>query len=386
MRLLHRKNNTHFSIHPNILWICMGWWMLAVSLSASAQSNNLKFQKVLLEVNGISYNTIAAITQDKEGYLWISTNEGVVRYDGYESKMYQHNPKDSTSIGHDVIEALYVDETGTLWAATIEGLSRYDSSCDCFSQYRFQPNNDNGQGGIRAITEDEEHNLWVAMQAGGLFRYDRVQDKFIPYLNDPTAPNSLINGYVSVILADRQNNIWIGTGNPESSVLADRQNKIWIGTGHPKTKDINKGGLIRFNPSTGASKRFVHEPNNPNSLSENVITALLEDEAGQIWVGTYENGLHLYNADLANFTRIKVDPANPTYFQPPFPKKGTQGKVPIKILHQDQQGGYWIGSGGIGLNHFDPKTRKLTFYDLSGSSSGINIPLFFTKIGRGNCG
>jgi len=88
----------------------MGWWMLVVSLSIAAQSNNIKFQKVQLEVNAIPYNSIAAITQDKEGYLWISTNEGVIRYNSYESKIYQHNPIDSTSIGDDVIEALYVDE------------------------------------------------------------------------------------------------------------------------------------------------------------------------------------------------------------------------------------------------------------------------------------
>jgi len=359
----------------------MGWWMLAVSLSTSAQSNHLKFQKVQLEINGVPYNTVAAITQDKEGYLWISTNEeGVIRYDGYESKMYLHNPKDSTAIGHNKVQDLYVDETGILWAATIVGLSRYNSSCDCFFQYRFQANNGydkdnnnekgrsksklNGKGGIRDITEDGEHNLWVAMQAGGLFRYDRAQDKFIPYLNDSIAPNSLIHDYVSVILADRQGNIWIGTGNPNAEA-------------------INKGGLIRFNPSTGSSKRFIYEPNNPNSLSVNVITALLEDEAGQIWVGTTENGLHLYNADSEDFTRIKVDTANPTYFQPPFPKKRIQGRAPIKILHQDQQGGYWIGSVGIGLNHFDPKTRKLTFYDLSGGASGLNLPSAFYEDRQG---
>jgi len=345
----------------------MGWWMLAVSFSIAAQSNNFKFQKVQLEVNGTPYNTIGAITQDKEGYIWISIKEeGLVRYDGYESKRYQYNSKDSTSIGHDRVEALYVEETGTLWVATIVGLSRYDASCDCFSQYRFQPNNDMeyGKGGIRAIIEDREHNLWVAMQAGGLFRYDRAKDKFIPYLNNPTAPNSLLNDYVYVILADREHNIWIGTGNP-------------------KAKDISKGGLIRFNPSTGASKRFVHDPNNPNSLSANIITALLEDKAGQIWVGTSENGLHQYNADSEDFNRIKVDTANTTYLQPPFPRKETEGYVPITILNQDQQGGYWIGTGGIGLNHFDPTTRKLTFYDLSGSASNENRPFVFYEDRQG---
>ena len=364
MSIPHQKRNTHFSIHKSILWTSMSWWMLTISFSTAAQSNNLKFQKVLLEVNGITYNNIFAITQDKEGYIWIGTNEGLVRYDGYESKVYEHNPKDSTSIGHNRIKTIYLDNTGVLWASTLESLSRYEPTCDCFSQYRFQPNNDNdngnrkGKGLIRFITEDAEHNLWVAMQAGGLFRYNRAQDKFIPYLNNPTDPNSLLNEYVYIILADRQNNIWIGTGNP-------------------MTRGINEGGLIRFNPSTGESKRFVHEPNNPNSLSENIVTALLEDEAGQIWIGTTGNGLHLYNPDSVNFTRIKVDTANPTYFQPPLLKKGTQGSAPITILYQDQQGGYWIGSIGIGLNHFDPKTRKLTFYDLSGRSSGLNIPSAF---------
>jgi len=364
MKIPRRKKNAHFSIPASILRICMSWWMLAVSLSIAAQSSHLEFRKVPLEINTIPYNSILAITQDQEGYLWIGTLEGLIRYDGYESKKYAHNPEDSTSIGHDAIVTLYVDETGTLWAGSQGGLNRYDASCDCFSLYRFKPNEHDKKGSIKAITEDAEHNLWVVMAVGGLFRYDRAQDKFIPYLNNPTDPNSLLNNAVSVILADRQNNIWIGTRKLNDQTMTNV-------------------GLIRFNPASGVSKRFVHEPNNPNSLGVNNVMALLEDEAGQIWVGTTKNGLYLYNADSEDFTHIKIDTANPTYFQPPFPKRGGTPFEGVRFLKQDQQGGYWMGTSEIGLNHFDPKTRKLTFYDSLGSNSNLIMPRVFYEDRQG---
>jgi len=361
MKIPPRKKDDYFSIPASILRICMSWWILAVSLSIAAQSSHLEFRKVPLEINTIPYNSILAITQDQEGYLWIGTFEGLIRYDGYESKRYYHRPKDSTSIGHNVISTIYVDETGTLWAGSRVGLNRYDTSCDCFSQYQFKSKR-NKQGSISAITEDAEHNLLVA--GGGLFLYDRAQDKFIPYPNDPTVSDSLNNENISVLLADRQNNIWIGIRSDYRQLM-------------------NTGGLIRFNPATGESKRFVHEPDNPNSLSANYVDALLEDEAGQIWVGTIKNGLHLYNPDSEDFTRIKADTANSTYFQPPFPIKGMQPLAGVSFLNQDQEGGYWMGTLSIGINYFDPKTRKLTFYDSLESYSNLTLPTVFYQDRQG---
>ena len=179
-----------------------------------------------------------------------------------------------------------------------EGVSRYVADCDCFKHYFFEPN-DLTPGGllstiVQVFTEDAEGNLWVGQQGGGLYRYDRINDEFIRYLDDPTDPNSLVKDIVRVLLADQNGNIWIGTGY-----------------GPPEYG----GGLIRFNPSTGEMKRFEHDPANTNSLLDNRVSALMEDEKGTIWVGTYQCGLHQFNPDTEDFTRMLPDPNDPNAIQ-----------------------------------------------------------------------
>lgn len=280
MKLLQLK-------HITSIFICLIITDLT-NRELQAQVSSVEFEQVPIEINGEAYRGYIAITQDQAGYMWISTGEGLIRYDGYKSILYAHNPIDSTSIGHNAIEALHIDHEGALWAGTVLGVSRYNRNCDCFTNYTFQPNNNfhPRTGGIRTITEDIDHNIWVGMHAGGLFKYDRVKDVFIPYLDDPNNPNSLTKDYVYIIMADRTGHIWIGTGNPFL-----RNAGLMVG-----------GGLVRFNPTTGKCKRFVHDPANPNSLIDNRVTALLEDHDGHIWVGTDQNGLHRYQPDKENFT------------------------------------------------------------------------------------
>lgn len=313
-----------------------------------AQASIGDFVNVPIEIDGIHSVGVNAIAQDHRGYLWISTLEGLARYDGYEFKVYKNIPGDATSILTDNRDCLYVDYTGDLWVGTGIGLSRYNPDGDCFFNYPLDAGDyaplDGGlvSNSIVAITGDRDHNVWVAVQGGGLLRYDREHDRFIRLLDDPDDPNALWGDVVRKLLVDRQNNIWIGTGY-----------------GHPK----NGNGLVRFDPVTGRATRFKHDPDNPNSLLDNRISALLEDRQGRIWVGTYQSGLHYFDPQREEFIRLLPDAEHPSRIHAPIMEGRVWQNDPfVSILHEDRKGGFWVGTIGKGLNHFDGETGALTFY------------------------
>lgn len=323
---------------------CCLLFLLPIPGHLVAQSTKEGFKKIPIEVNNIIFDgRITGIAQDHNGFLWIATSRhGLIRYDGYQFEMYNNILGESITIQDNIItESLYVDYTGDLWIGTSYGLSRYKSECDCFFPYIADPNNLISTGIITTITEDSANNLWIGVQDGGLFRYERESDTFTRFLADPTDPDALANDIVRILLADRQNRIWIGTGYGLMG---------------------SAGGLVRFDPSTGKSKRYRHEPNNPNSLIDNRISALLEDQEGLIWVGTFQNGLHYYHPEKDNFERMVYDPANPNRLHAPPGKKVWDTSPFVKILHQDQAGGFWVGTCGGGINHFASNTNEVSHY------------------------
>ncbi|MGB5497688.1 MAG: two-component regulator propeller domain-containing protein [Maribacter sp.] len=315
---------------------------LIVPFLTFPQYQELNFEKIPIDIEGVPYNSnVIAMIQDHTGFLWLATGGGLIKYDGYQFKIYRNIPDDSTSLISDFTESLYVDYTGDLWIGTAHGLSRYESDCDCFYQYNANPKKQTPVGLITTMTEDANNNLWIGMQNGGLFRYNREDDSFTRFLYDPLDPNSLTNDIVRVLLADRQNRIWIGTGYGNEG---------------------NAGGLMRFDPVTETLKRYLHEPNNNNSLIDNRVSALMEDIEGRILVGTFQNGLHSYDPIADEFIRMEYDQRYPGRLYPPQGKKVWETDPFITILHQDNKGGFWIGTCGGGINHFDPSSEQVNHY------------------------
>lgn len=341
------------------------WLLLLLPMFMAAQSTGVNFEKIPIERNGVASSGVIAVIQDQKGYIWISCNLGLAKYDGYEFKWYDNIPDDSTSWNGMRVESIYVDHSGVLWLGGWEGLSRYQSDCDCFFNYDFSTYGLSQLGGlgahsVQAITGDKDHNLWIGVQGGGLFRYERENDRFTRFLDDPEDPNSLTQDIVRELLVDRNNTIWVGTGYGEAE---------------------DGGGLIRFDLATGKAKRFLHNPDDPNSLIDNRISALLETQDGRILVGTWQSGLHEYNAEKETFNRLILDPSHPNRLHAPIGDivKDWNSVPFVKILHQDQNGGLWVGTIGVGINHFDGTTNKLTYYTHDpATSDGISNLLFWS--------
>lgn len=310
----------------------------------NAQFNEITFKKIFIEIDGEQIFDVNAITQDHQGYIWMATNLGLIRYNGIEGKRYNNKVIDSTSFEFYDINSLFVDHKGDLWIGATYGLSKYNPECDCIQRYTSF-NEDISFTDIRSITEDKNNNIWIGTLDGGIFRYERESDSFTRFLHKASDSLNVVNDIILHLLVDQNNNLWIGTNSFAP----------------------NKGlGLIRFNISTGNVKRFLHEPTNPNSLVDNRISALYEDQQGQILIGTYKCGLHIYDSKSESLIRVNYDNNKPNQLHAPYTEDNVYGRDPfVRLIHQDQNGGYWIGTTGRGINYFNATTNTIRNYSLN---------------------
>ena len=281
----------------------------------------------------LSHDLLLSIYQDRGGALWVGTlGRGLNRFDPAEERfnLYRHDPADPHSLSHDLVLALHEDRLGRLWIGTVGGgLNRFDPSTGRFSHYRHDPGDPHslGQVGVWTVLEDRSGALWVGGLGGGLGRFDPSSERFVRYRHEPGDPRSLGHDDVRALAEDPAGNLWIGT----------------------------RGGLSRLEPTRRRFVRYRHDPADPSSLSHDEVRSLTVDSSGILWVGTVDglNRLDLSaEEDSWSFTRYRYDPANPLSLSHDF----------IWSVCEDRSGILWVGTGGGGLNRFDPKTGTWSAY------------------------
>ena len=241
----------------------------------------LKFQQLTVE-NGLSNNQVFAVIQDRNGFMWFGTNDGLNRYDGYNFKIFRNNPKDSNSISDNTIRYLFEDKHGNIWIGTKSGvLNKYDPISEKFSKWKLNSNSSIYHS-IKSIYEDSKENIWIGTHLDGLFKLNIKNNTIEQWKADTTKPNSLSHNYITSTIEDKDGNILIGSYN----------------------------GLNIFNPNKPEKgfKTFFHDPDNPNSLSSNIIWKLSNStiDSNIIWIGTYHNVTKL-NTKNYSFERIEID-------------------------------------------------------------------------------
>jgi ligand-binding sensor domain-containing protein len=315
-------------------------------LTAFSQDMPEYFFNHIKNEDGLSQSTIRAIIQDSKGYMWIGTGNGLNRYDGYNFKVFNYIPDDSTSISGNGIASLYEDKEGYIWVGTIDGLlNKYDRKTNAFERIdlvtaldvpnkqrqqfydypiSFSRNNDNA---INSITEDNNGNLWLGTWGKGVIRYNKSNGSINHYYNHPAENNSLSHNRIMKILVDRKQNIWIGTfGGGLNKVVFEDEEELTF-------------------------RRFVNTPGIEGSLSENKIIALTEDTDGDIWIGTYRGGLNriiIKDKGEYSFEVYKHDSRNPN---------SLSNNIIMSLL-EDNDGYIWIGTFGGGLNRFEKTTGR----------------------------
>ena len=350
-----------------------------------APGSMIQFEHLTIE-DGLSQNAGLAIFQDSQGFLWVGTQDGLNRYDGYIFKAFKHDPEDPGSISHNSILSITEDNEGYLWVGTWGGgLNRFDRISETFVRYRHDPDDPSSLSNdvVTTIKEDSHGILWVGT-LDGLDRYRPEQEGFDHFAHDPGDPNSLSNNAISVIFEDSLAQLWIGTGafgmegsglshfdpatgkavhyqhddsNPASlasnnisSIYEAGDGTFWIATGGFSLRGT---GLDQFDPRTGTARHFSHNPQISDSLSTNDLMSLWGDPNGMLWVGTWTNGLSLMDLSKpGHFTHYQNDP---------FFAKSLSGNE-VWALYKDHSGSLWIGTSHNGINKLSATAGQISLY------------------------
>jgi ligand-binding sensor domain-containing protein len=148
------------------------WWLFIIWIGLFSclhgEGDDLKFDR-LSQRDGLSNNVVTSILQDSKGFMWFGTQEGLNRYDGYEFKVFTHQPGDSGSLSDNSVAALWEDGHGVLWVGTDSGLNAYDPQTERFTRYRNDPNDSNtiSSDDIMAICQDRQGELWIGTKYNG---------------------------------------------------------------------------------------------------------------------------------------------------------------------------------------------------------------------------
>jgi ligand-binding sensor domain-containing protein/signal transduction histidine kinase len=307
------------------------WAALSAQPFFEGPGEHIKFERLTVE-QGLSQNTIQCLLQDRQGFLWFGTRDGLNRYDGYSFTVYKPEPQNTQSLSDNQIESLYEDRLGILWIGTLYGgLNRFDAATESFRHYKHDPQNSQSisNNHIIAIYEDRAGVLWFGTEAG-LNRFDRATETFRRYQHDPANPSSLSDNSVSAILEDSLGELWIGT--------------------------VSRG-LARMGApdrEAGIFRTYQHDPQNPQSLASDVVNAICEDQAERLWIGT-SGGLSCLRredrgAKTVVFRNYQHNPKNPYSLSQNY----------IRSIYADRSGVIWIAARGGGLNRFDPARETTT--------------------------
>ncbi len=269
--------------------------------------------------HGLSSSAIYSILQDRSGFLWVGTRDGLNKYDGYSFTVYKHDPTDSTSLSSNVVVTMLEDHEGILWIGTEGGgLQIYNRDKNNFSPIVDTHGAPGSLAGtiISALYEDRSGTLWVG--AEGLHAYNRTSKKFTRYRHDPGFDGSISDNEITAILEDKSGTLWIGTNN----------------------------GLNIFEKKAGRFTRFMHDPKNIHSISDNRIGSLCEGDSGSVWIRTYGGGLNNLNRTSGEFTCYRHDPGNPA----------SLGNDKVSALCRTSDGTLWVGTyerGGLNILNQD---------------------------------
>jgi len=301
--------------------------LAGVAVVASAGRERIDFGHISLE-QGLSQSIIEQIVQDRMGFMWFATEDGLNRFDGYRFALHKNVPGDPQSLSYNEVKALYEDREGYLWVGIFSsGLNRFDPSTEKVVRYQHDHNRPDSLGAdtVRCVLEDSSGRLWVGTEGGGLDLLDRETGTFVHHRADPDVSGAISHNDVRTIFEDRDGALWIGT---------------------------NGGGLNRFDPDRGLFTVFRHSADDPASLSNDNVLAIHEDHTGILWVGTYGGGLDALDRTTGRFTHYPNDPAAPSSLSSDL----------VKSICEDHEGALWVGTDGGGLNRFNRENHTFTSF------------------------
>lgn len=375
---------------------------LKISTSYANIRESFNFKNITIE-DGLSQSTVETIYQDSKGYIWIGTNDGLDRYNGYEFKHYKHDKYDKNSIANNYIVDIIEDKNGYIWVSTIGGLSRINPDKDEIKNYYSKEDSGNLSNSNLWQLLCTKDNRLIASTIDGLNVYDEDKDKFTRILYKE---GELPSQYIYSLEEDLYGHIWVGTDNglveldkdlnivksyqdtigdsDVYNIYDDSKGHIWVCTLDNGLFKINLDDKSVENYTNNNSKFSIPSNNvrdiisdsegklwiatdkglctfdyereefitynkksyQSNSLIDDEIFCLLKDSSGLIWIGTY-SGISRFNPN-SSFTHFKSDP---------YDNNSISGNV-IHGIYEDDDKTLWIGTNESGVNIINGESIK----------------------------
>ena len=405
-------------------FFCFALMLCSICLSANDEVDtswpNVRFKNPLIGQD-LSLGIVRALYQDRQGFIWIGSESGLIRYDAYELVSYQYDINDPSSISFDMIWDITENNLGELWVATERGLNRFDPVANRFTRYRPDPDSPSSLGAdaVRHIQAADGGDLWLSTFGGGINYYDRQSDSFRSFRHNPKQIGSVSSDYVFTTYIDKLGRAWFGTKRginlydaqtqtftqfrAESSgkineglklvrkMFEDSRGNFWVGTDE---------GLALLDQEKGSYSPFMPTRRGISKLGRHSVWDIHEDKNGLLWIATDSGGVILLNPEKGHFKRFtqKVDDTNsissnvvrtliedslgdlwfgmfPTginlvdrsadaiaIFKADPEEPGRLNHNSVLSVLEEENGNLWLGTDGGGLNYYDRESGRFTAY------------------------
>ena len=335
--------------------------LLVGGLAVAAPAPTLRFDQLSVE-QGLAQESVLAIAQDRQGYMWFGSQSGLSRFDGYRMVVYKNIEGDKTSLADNWVGELHVDDQGQLWVGTDNGLDRFDAASQTFTHYVPQEKSKRGNGNrhIHAILDDGARGFWIAT-SDGLQHFDPATGHFRTWHHEEGNPHSLGDNEIKALALDAHNRLWIGTvtgldmlapgserfehfavdATPGSkynviqSLLVDRQQNLWIGT---------MAGAERWRlGSAGEAPQARQRLSEKQGFSAIRVASLYQDIDATVWLGSNADGLFRWLPDSDTFLQYRHQAGD----------KFSVADNQLSSLFRDRAGTFWVGSWYNGVSRVD---------------------------------
>ena len=309
-----------------------------------AQNTPITFERVTAE-QGLTSNRINGITQDQSGFIWIATNNGLNRFDGFENKQYTNLANDSTTLSSNSVLALFCDSSDELWVLTINYLHRYNKVTDNFDRFRLSEKEENYWYENKGmITSDKFGNIWIGTPTNGLFVFNRKTnkvEKILPEINS-----------VSSIYCDEAGTLWL---RGSDSILLNHDSALPLQCRNYNTE--SNCILMNYDPAAGSLRSFRIPARFSRSVNDNFIW--------QIWKGNSGKLNLLLSSGICVF-----DPQSATFSQSDeWNKLVPYTNNELRAVYHDEQT-IWAGTQGEGLYILDLIKGEVTHHQKISNNSG----------------
>ncbi len=344
--------------------------LVILFISHSPLAAKLKFEH-FSNREGFNQNTITAIEEDKYGFLWFGTPNGLIKYDGYDFYNYTHDPLNENSIANNYIQCMHTDASGVLWIGTREGINVYFPQLERLFRVPLKSN-----FAINNIIADSEGKVWISgvneliicklIDSDNKISFEVSENLLATIPNLLTFSEFYFIDNNSILFSQEEGLFRLdfedtSTGNElktksihSYSVFADSEIKVifkvdnifWIGTSSGLYKTILDGDRMRIMEKielTCSDKRVV---------SDLDVLTIFKDKQGNVWVGSAQKGIFMYNSAKDSFVNYSYDPKDEAGISSPR----------INCFFQDKFDVIWIGTAQGGINKLDVRQKQFLSY------------------------